>query len=64
MKLRRNFSQLTHLIHCIEPKTHVLGRFGPFRYYMKIDAKQAELVPLTHRFAKRSGFNIFRNERT
>jgi hypothetical protein len=41
-----------HLIHSIGPKTHVLGRFGPFRYYLKVDAKMAELVPLTHKFAK------------
>jgi hypothetical protein len=53
-----------HLIHSIEPKTHVLGRFGPFRYSMKVDAKLAELVPLTHKFAKESRVRIFRNERT
>jgi hypothetical protein len=29
-----------------------LGRFGPFRYCMKVDAKLAELEPLTHKFAK------------
>jgi hypothetical protein len=33
-------------------KTHVLGRFGPFGYWKKVDAKLAELVPLTHKFAK------------
>jgi hypothetical protein len=41
-----------HLIHSIGPKTHVLGRFGPFRYCTKVDAKLAELVPLTHKFVK------------
>jgi hypothetical protein len=33
-------------------KTHVLGRFGPFRNSMKVGAKWTELVPLTHKFAK------------
>jgi hypothetical protein len=63
-KLRWNFSQRTHLIHSIGPKTHVLGRFGPFRYCTKVDAKLAELVPLTHKFAKWSHVGNFRNERT
>jgi hypothetical protein len=40
-----------HLIHSIGPKTHVLGRFVTFRYYTKVDAKLAELEPLTHKFA-------------
>jgi hypothetical protein len=31
----------------IGPKTHILGHFGPFRYCTKVDAKLAELVPLT-----------------
>jgi hypothetical protein len=31
---------------------------------MKVDAKLAELVPLTHKFAKQSCVRIFRNERT
>jgi hypothetical protein len=31
-KWRRNFSQHTHPIHPIGPQTHVLGRFGSFRY--------------------------------
>jgi hypothetical protein len=31
---------------------------------MKVDAKLAELVPLTHKFAKQSRDRIFRNERT
>jgi ribosomal protein L37AE/L43A len=54
MKLRWLFSQLTHLIHTIAPKTHVSGRFGPFRYGTKVDAKLAELVQLTYKFAKQS----------
>jgi hypothetical protein len=48
MKLRQNYLQQTHLIHCIGRKTHALGRFGPFHYCTKVDAKLAELVPLTH----------------
>jgi hypothetical protein len=52
MKLRQNYSQRTHLIHSIGAKTYVLGRFGPFHYCMKVDAKQAELALLTHKFAK------------
>jgi hypothetical protein len=51
-----------HLIHSIGRKTHVLGRFGPFRYCTKVNAKLAELVPLTHKFAKQSRVGIFRNE--
>jgi hypothetical protein len=31
---------------------------------MKVDAKQAELVPLSHKFAKQICVGIFRNERT
>jgi hypothetical protein len=46
------FSQRTHPIYSIGPKTNVLGRFGPFRYCTKVDAKLAELVPLTQKFAK------------
>jgi hypothetical protein len=52
------------VIQSIGPKTHVLGHFGPFRYRTKVDAKLAELVPLTHKFAKQSRVQIFRNERT
>jgi hypothetical protein len=63
-KLRWNFSQRTHPIHSIGPKTHVLVRFGPFCYFTKVDAKLAELAPLTYKFAKRSCVGIFRNERT
>jgi hypothetical protein len=63
-KSRRNFSQGTHPIHSVGPKTHVLGRFGPFRYCTKVDAKLAELVPLLHMCAKQSRVGIFRNERT
>jgi hypothetical protein len=46
------------------PKTHVLRRFGPFRYSTKVDAKLGELVPLTHKFAKQSCVGNFGNERT
>jgi hypothetical protein len=52
------------VIHSIGPKTHVLVRFGPFRYGTKVDAKLAELVPLTHKFAKQTRVRIFRNKRT
>jgi hypothetical protein len=41
-----------------------LGRFGLFRYCTKADAKLAELVPLSHKFAKQNRIGIFRNERT
>jgi hypothetical protein len=64
MKLRQNFSQRTHLINCIGPKVHALGRFGPFCYCTKVDAKLAEQLPLTHKFAKKSCVEIFRHERT
>jgi hypothetical protein len=40
------------------------GRVGPFRYCTKVDAKLAELAPLTPEFAKQSVVLIFRNERT
>jgi hypothetical protein len=61
---RRNFSQRSHPIHSIGPKTHVLGCFGPFRYCTKVDAKLAELLPLSHKFSKQSCVGIFRNKRT
>jgi hypothetical protein len=41
-----------------------LGRFEPFRYSTKVDANLAELVPLSHNFAKQSRVGIFGNERT
>jgi hypothetical protein len=63
MKLCWLFSQRTNLFHSIGPKTHILGRLGPFRYCMKVDAKLAELAPLTHKFAKQTVVLIFRNER-
>jgi hypothetical protein len=63
-KSRRNFSQPTHPIESIWQKTPVLGRFGPFCYCTKVDAKLDEQVPLRHKFAKGSCFEIFRNERT
>jgi hypothetical protein len=53
-----------HPIHSIGPKTHVFGYFGPFHYCMKVDANLAELVPLSHKFAKQCRVGIFRNERT
>jgi hypothetical protein len=62
--LRRNFSQRTHLVLYIWPKTHVLGCFGLFRYCMKVDAKLAKLAPLTPNFARRSCVAFFCYERT
>jgi hypothetical protein len=53
-----------HPNHSIGPKTQVLVRFGPFRYCSKVDAKLAELVPLSHKFAKQCRVGIFCNERT
>jgi hypothetical protein len=64
MKLRWLFSQRTHPIHPIGPKTHVLGHLGPFRYCTKVDTKLAELAPLTPKFAKQTVVLIFRNDRT
>jgi hypothetical protein len=63
-KVAPDISQRTHPINSIGSKTHVLGHFGPFRYSTKFDAKLAEQVPLTHKFAKESHVRIFRNERT
>jgi hypothetical protein len=63
MKLRWNFSQRMHLIHSIGPKTHVLGVFRTISLLPEIRCKTAELVPLTHKFAKRSCIEIFCNER-
>jgi hypothetical protein len=40
------------------------GCFGPFRYRTKLNAKLAELVLLTHKSAKQSNVQIFRNEHT
>jgi hypothetical protein len=61
---RQNFLQRTYPIHSIGPKTHVFEHFGPFCYCTKVDAKLAELVPLSRKFAKQSRVGIFRNERT
>jgi hypothetical protein len=63
-KLRQNFSQRTHLIHPIGPKTHVLGRFGSFYHCTNVDTKLVKLTPLLHKFGERSCVEIFRNERT
>jgi hypothetical protein len=52
MMLQWLFSQRTQLINSIGPKTHVLMHFGLFLYCTKVDAKLAELVPLTHKYAK------------
>jgi hypothetical protein len=42
----------------------MFGRFGRFHYCMKVDAKLAELVPLSHKFAKQNRVGSFGNERT
>ena len=67
-KSHRNFSQRTHPIHPIEPKTDVLVRFvlfGCIRDHLvslrNSVQKRAELV---HKFVPRSRVGIFRNERT
>jgi hypothetical protein len=41
-----------------------LTHFEPFRYCTKVDAKLAEQLPLTRKFAKRNCVGIFHNERT
>jgi hypothetical protein len=41
-----------------------MAHSGPFRYRTDVDAKLAELAPLTQKFAKRSYVGKFRNERT
>jgi hypothetical protein len=56
--------QRTHPIHSIGPKSHVLGRFGSFRYCTKVDAKQHELLTLSHKFAKQSRVGIFSQRTT
>jgi hypothetical protein len=63
-KLCWKFLQQTQQILSIGPKTHVLGRFGPFRYCMKVYAKLAELTPFMHKFDKQSCVGIFRYKRT
>jgi hypothetical protein len=63
-KSRRNFSQQTHPIHPLGHQTHILGRFGSFRYWMNFGAKRAGLVKLMHKFMQPSRVGIFRNERT
>ena len=60
----RNFSQRTHPIHPIGPKTDVLVRFvlfgcRPFGCLTKLGAKRAELV---QKFVPRSRVRIFHNE--
>jgi hypothetical protein len=64
MKLRRNFSQRTHPIRSIGPKTYVLVHFKLFCCCPIVRAKSTELVPLTHKFVKQSCVGICRNERT
>src|SRR6185312_14026968 len=67
-KSRRKFSQRTHLIHPIGPKTGVLVRFilfgcirKPFGCLTKLSTKRDKLV---QKFVPRSRVGIFRNERT
>jgi hypothetical protein len=63
-KSRRNFSHRTHPIHPIGPQTHILWRFGPFRYCKNFGAKHAELLQSMHKLMQRSHVRIFRSERT
>ena len=65
-KSRRNFSQQTHPIHPIGPKTDVSVHFllfgcRPFGCLTKLGAKRAELV---QKFVPRNYVGIFLNERT
>ena len=67
-KSHRNFSQRTHPIHPIVPKTDVLVCFilfwvhsGPFGCLTELGAKQAELV---QKFVPRNRVVISRNDRT
>jgi hypothetical protein len=50
----------------IELSPTLIERSGanPSGFHQKVDAKLAELVPLTHKFPKRSCFKIFQNECT
>jgi hypothetical protein len=57
--LRRNFSQRTHLIHSIGPKSHILGHFGLFCYGTKLDATLTELAPLTPKFGNEGALELF-----
>ena len=61
MKLRQNFSQRTHPIHPIGPKTDVLVHSGPFGCLTKLGAKRAELV---QKLVPRSHVGIFRNKQS
>jgi hypothetical protein len=53
-----------HLICSVGAKTLVLSRLELFLYNTKVDAKLAELVPVTLKFAKQKCVRIFHNERT
>jgi hypothetical protein len=63
MKLRWFFPNQLNRSTPLDPKLIFWGRLGTFRYCMKVDAKLAELAPLTHKFAKQTLVLIFRNER-
>jgi hypothetical protein len=54
----QNFSQQTHPFEPIGPQTHVLVRFGTFRYCKNFGTKWAELVPLMHKFMQRCRIRI------
>jgi hypothetical protein len=65
MKVDTELAELVPVSHkYIGPKTHVSGRFEPFRCCTKVDAKLAEQVPLSHKFAKESRVEIFGNKHT
>ena len=66
IKSNRNFSQRTHMINPIGFYPHVLVHFivfgciwDRFRNYMKLDAKQGELVQLMRKFLPRCHVRIF-----
>ena len=47
---------------CFGAFRSVWVHLGSFRYFMKLGAKWAELVPLMQKFMPQSRFQIFRNE--
>jgi hypothetical protein len=46
------------------PLRHILGAFRAVSLLLESRCKLAELVPLTHKFAKQGRITIFRNGRT
>jgi hypothetical protein len=61
---RAELVPLTHPIHSIGPKTHVLGCFALFCCCTKVGAKQAELVQLTTSLLNEVASKIFATNTT